>query len=201
MTATLERPKAIHRLWTPAEDAIIRQYYDSKVGCVKKVARMLPGRTTKAVNTRAGTLRVIYRSCRPWAEDDDERLVSLAARYPHAVIARLMNRTEEAVSTRLHRLNFKTNEAREWYTQHDTARICGVHESTVRRWGQKGWLKYTYHHGKAGDGLEWHITREGLREFIRRYPTELGQQVDVYQMIDILAGVLGSAGQGEEEIA
>ena len=63
--------------WTEAEDAVMHSRYP-ELGPTR-IGPLLPGRTLKAIELRAWTLRVQFKRYREWSPELDE---AIRARYP-----------------------------------------------------------------------------------------------------------------------
>lgn len=79
-----------------------------------------------------------------------------------------------------------------WYTKKEVCEILGVGHKRVQSWIDDGQLKASWHHerkpSKHGLGA-WHIEARDLKAFIRRYPEEIGRNVDMIQIVEILVGL------------
>jgi hypothetical protein len=104
-------------IWTPAEDAILREGAEHKWSITKLLAR-LPGRNRKAITDRACRVRIPLRlsdsafvangSSAPWTAEEDAKLIPFIrkgmSRQQAARHIKLPGRTSRAVEARYRRL-------------------------------------------------------------------------------------------------
>lgn len=92
--------------WSMDEDELIRRWYPEKGPSWEKWAEMLPGRTYKAINVRAGRIgvRCDYRGPRTWTKSEDRSAVTALAE-----VCKTTGRSPESV---IHRLDHLVHESR-----------------------------------------------------------------------------------------
>jgi excisionase family DNA binding protein len=98
------------------------------------------------------------------------------------------NRTPRAIYAKASDLGIRLLQRNERYTLNEVSEMLGVWDKTVYMWIKNGKLAAT----KSGDPTlsHWNITRNDVRKFIIRYPTELtGRNVDMVQIVDILTEI------------
>ncbi len=76
-----------------------------------------------------------------WTNEDKQRLLDLAARYPLKEVARLLRRSYSSTRSTLHRLGATAQMGRDWFTLYSLAEALHINADTVRRWVDCGWLK------------------------------------------------------------
>ena len=184
--------KALHQ-WTPDEEMYVRLHYRGTNESVAVMAHHL-GVTFFSVKGKVQTLGVAVRKKQPnWTFEDDEQLAELANTMPGPRIAVKIGRSPNAVAIRLTRLGISRRTRDGWYTKAEVCEIVARDHHWVQARIDAGQLKASYHNGRrpSRTGLSmWHIARDDLREFLRRYPHELeGRNVDLTTIVDILAGL------------
>lgn len=96
------------RRWTSAEDAAIRDGYDTGLTCAEIVGE-LGGRTAAGVAARARQLGLATHA-RRWSAADDERLRRMARDRSVQALARLLARTPDALRQRARKLGVLVHE-------------------------------------------------------------------------------------------
>ena len=182
-----------HHAWTDEEREILRREYAGTRQSRQEIAAKL-GVTEFAVAGQIGKMGIAKRTDRrPWTPEEDELLQELVTRKSMTAIAKKMGRTINSVTVRAKRIQAPRTTRDGWYTMREVCQILGVGHKWLRTRIESGAFPAIPHHGrhpqKAGGGA-WHIEEKDLRQFIRRYPHELnGRNVDLLQVVDILAGV------------
>jgi hypothetical protein len=177
--------------WTSEEEMIVRRDYKGTDKSAELIAAKL-GVSFHAVKNKAQQLGINPVLGR-WTRHEEEMLEDMAGKYSPNVIAQKMRRSPNAIVVRMKRLHL--SRARDgWYTKKDACVILGVDDHWIQRRIDDGKLKATYHipgcKPKQRCGYMWHITKDDLKDFIRRYPEELtGRNLDVVQFVEVLAGV------------
>ena len=180
--------------WTEEEREIVRREYGGTRESRRHLAAKL-GVTEYAVAGQIGRMglgKITAR--RPWTPKEDEKLCELIPRMPLNHVAKVLHRSINSVTVRAKRVRAFRRVRDGWYTKREVCEILGMDHKWVQRWIDRGALKATYHHGhrpqQNGQGA-WHIEERALKRFMRRYPHELnGRNVDLIQVVGILAGVL-----------
>jgi len=184
---------ASNHKWTDEERDVIRTLYRQDTESAQLIANRL-GVTFNAIKGQVQQLGITKRTGRPWwRTDNDEKLKELIPRYSVTTVARMLGVSISSVVNRAKRLGLSRRSRDGWYTKRDICGILGVDHKRVQTFIDSGVLPATYHHGhrpsKNGSG-SWHIAREDLKHFIRKYPEEFnGRNVDLIQIVDILAGI------------
>ncbi len=184
------RPK--HR-WADEEREIVRLMYRQDNESAKAIAQRL-GVSLSAVKGQVQLLGLAKRTGRKnWDNGQDDRLRELLSHYAPCTVARKMGRSINSVVVRANRLGLSRRSREGWYTKREVMEILGVDHKRIQSFIDKGFLKATWHNGhrpnKKGLAM-WHIERGDLRKFICRYPQEFnGRNVDLVQMVDVLAGL------------
>jgi len=179
--------------WTEEERGVVRTLYGQDNKSAQLIADRL-GVTLFAVKGQVQQLGISKRTGRLWWHtDNDEKLKELIPRYSVTTVARMLGVSISSVINRAKRLSLSRRSRDGWYTKRDICGILGVDHKRVQTFIDSGTLPATYHHGhrpsKNGSG-SWHIAREDLKHFIRKYPEEFnGRNVDLIQIVDILAGI------------
>ena len=187
---------AMHK-WTEEEREIVRCDYKGPKSA-KAIARALGnGITARAVIAQVEGLGLggdKSRHRNGWSPEEDERLGQLITQYAPRTVANKMGRGVNSVLVRAQRLGYSRRVRDGWFTEKEACEILGVRHEWLRRQIAAGHLKASWHYGAEpgwGRGTAcWHITKEDLKAFIQRYPMELtGRNVDLFTIVDILAGV------------
>lgn len=182
--------------WTDEERGIIRRSYKHTRVSRKAIAKKLGhGISEFAVAGQIAAMGIAKRTDRhPWSPQDDEKLKRLMPLHCPERIAKMMHRSKNSVIVRSQRLGIHRRNHDGWYSKKEVCEILGVDHHWLQLRIDSGALKATYHFGRRPTkfGLTmWHIEREDLKAFIRRYPEEInGYNVEMIQIVDILAGVL-----------
>ena len=181
-----------HR-WTEEERDIVRREYRQTKRSRWELAVKL-GVTEYAVAGQIASMGLAKRTDRrPWTPAEDEQLRELIPRKSVRQIAKILQRSVNAVTVRAKRLQASLRVRDGWYTQREVCEILGVDHRWVQRRIESRRLKATWHHGHRPPrdcGGYWHIEVKDLKRFIRRYSHELnGRNVDLIQVVDILAGL------------
>lgn len=179
--------------WTDEEREIIRRDYAHTHASRQAIAARL-GVGEYGVAGQIAKMGIAKRTDRhPWTPEEDERLKGLIPRYATSHIAKMLHRSINSVVVRSQRLRLHRRNHDGWYTKKEVCEILGVDHHWLQRRIDSGALKATYHNGHRPTqfGLAmWHIDEKDLKAFIRQYPDEInGRNVDMLQIVDLLAGV------------
>lgn len=198
MTALVRSKEGEHsnmpHKWTDEDRQIIRRDYAHTHASAEAIAKKL-GVTVYALKGQVALMGIAKRTnWHPWAPEDDRRLKYLLARYNIRRVAVRMHRSINSVVARAKRIHLHRRTRYGWYTKTEVCEILAVDHHWLQRHIDSGALKATYHNGRRPTqrGLAmWHINKKDLTAFLRRYPGELtGRNVDLLQIVDILAGLL-----------
>lgn len=179
--------------WGEEEDEILRrEYRHTKSSLVALHNRLKLGKEV----IRQRLIRIgILKKGKIWTPYEDEQLRAEYGNIPTSVIAKKHQRTESAVTRRAYNLGLSKYEREGWYTMEEVCQFFGVSPTWIKRRMNDG------HHldvvpfdpekiPKKNSSSPYYISRESLREFLRRCPGELnGKDVDMVVVVDILAGI------------
>ena len=176
------------RRWAQEEIDLIRRGYRHYRNSRLELARALDA-TPSQISYQINKMGIRKPSARrPWTNEEDEVLIRLMPTKTAISIARRMNRTINAVTARSTRLGINRRDRDGWYTLLETCEILGREHAWLTKRIEKGSLKATRRNPGSN---HWHIKRNDLRDFIRKYPEELvGRNVDLVQMVEILSGIV-----------
>ena len=181
-----------HR-WTQEEEDIVRREYEGTRASKQRIAAKI-GVTEHAVSGRISRLGLAKRSDRyRWDPKDDDLIRAFLPTMTVDKLAKLLGCSVNAVSIRANRLGLSRRHRAGWYTKSEVCEIVGMGHRWVQARIDRGELVATFHNGvrpgKAGLSM-WHIKEKDLRAFIRSNAHELnGRNVDIIQVVDILAGL------------
>jgi len=183
----------MYHKWTEEDREFIRVNYAHTRDSKRAIGKVL-GVSEFAIAGQIVLMGICKRTDRRlWTAKEEERLEKLIPLYPTTRIAKMMHRSINAIAVKAKRLDFSLRDRDGWFTAKEVCEILGVDRKWLRWRIESGILKATHHYGHLtvkGNGAMYHIEREDLKAFIRRYPTELnGRNVDMMQIVDILAGV------------
>ena len=187
--------------WTKDEIETLREEYTGSRRSQEELAHKL-GTTRNRVEYQIYKMGLGKKKTgRPWTQEEDEKLRDLIPRKNIYEVSKTMGRSLNAVSVRAVRIGIHRRDRDGWYTQAETSEIMGVNDAWTRERIASGALRATWHHGRrpgqSGSG-SWHIDGKDLRAFLRRYPHELsGRNVDLVQVVEILAGLLSDRSPDE----
>jgi len=179
-----------HR-WSEDEREIVRRDYQGTNQSAERIATNI-GVTFCAVKGQLANMGLLQQKSPPWSEKELERLSELIHVHPAGQIAKILNRSPNAVKIKATRLKLGVRARDEWYTKREVSEICGVDHKKVQSWIDSGALIATYHNGhrpqKNGMNM-WHIEAKDFRKFIINYSEELlGRNTDIQQIIWIVKG-------------
>jgi len=181
--------------WTEEERAIVRAEYQGTKRSAQEIANRLgQGITANGVHGQCAKMGILKPKSPYWKESEVKKLIKLIPKYSVTEVAKRLHRSINAVNLKVKRLGLYWRDHEDWYTKKEVMEICGVDHKKVQTWIDLGVLKARWHNPERepqqnGMGM-WHIDREDLRAFIRRYPQELlGRNVDLIQIVDILVGL------------
>lgn len=181
------------RQWTSEDRGVVRERFDQTYASICRLATMF-GVTPNAVSelvSRMG-LRVVRR--KRWSPSEEEKLESLLSNHTIDEVVKLTRRSYNSIVVKSKRLGLGKNHRDGWYTQMEVAEILGMSDKTVNTRMQRGQIAFVPHDSsrlpRKGKSAPWHITKDSLVDYIRRYPEELqGRNVDMVLLVDILVGV------------
>lgn len=179
--------------FTDDELEIIRRDYKGTVASQRQIAQHL-GLTRWQVHYALEGMCLNHRwNEKYWTEKEDNFLRNHVDHYSEKRFSQILRRSRNSIKVRLTRLGLSRRNRDGWYTMKEVCEILGVDHHKVSRWINLGLIGASYHHGhkpqKNGSGY-WHIRREDLAIFIRKYPQELlGRNVDMIQVVEVLVGL------------
>ena len=178
-------------IWTDTEREIVRRDYDGHNSSARRIANNL-GVTFCAVKGQAAQMGILQDKSPDWTEKEVKILTEMISNHPPLTIARRLHRSVNAVVVKSKRLGLLRRYRDGWYTMKEVCEILGIDHHKATRWIETGELKASYHHGhkpqKNGSGY-WHIDKLDLRSFIIHHASQLGRNHDLFQIIEILAGI------------
>ena len=184
-----------HR-WTQDEIDTVRREYAGTRESRKALAIQL-GVSENSISSMVGKLGLAkkkYYRRRRWTPEEDAQLAELLETMTVESIARKMRRSLDSVTIRVSRLGLSRRDHSGWYNKTEVCAILGKDHKWVQRRIDDGSLKASWHHGTRPQGkgqAAWHIDQADLKRFLRTYPEELnGRNVDLVQVVEILAGLL-----------
>lgn len=188
--------RKLHK-WTEEEEAIVKRDYQGNSASIERISNRLSALagftiTPCAVKGQVSKLGLskIYR--KTWTPEEDEELKKLIHKYPVHQIAKKMKRGLNSITVRAKRLHFSLRVRDGWFTKQEVCEITGVDHRVVQRWIDSRRLKASWHNvtrPKQSGSAMWHIQGKDLRNFIRRYPGELGRNIDLVIIVDLLVGI------------
>jgi hypothetical protein len=178
---------------TDEQREIIRRDYRGTTESALKLAHRF-GLTRWQVQYALESMRITRRwGDRYWTESEDNYLRANIEKLSVGQMSKRLKRSRSSIYSRAWRFKLSWKNHDGWYTLNEAAEILGNDQNKVRRWIEQGILKASYHYGvkpSQKGGYCWHIRREDLVAFIRRYPQELvGRNVDIIQIVEILVGL------------
>lgn len=180
---------------TPEREAFLRTHYRPNVpGVARRVAAKM-GVSVSLVHQWARRLDICPpREARRWTPEEDAFLEQHIGTRSPAWIAKRLNRSTNAVEIKANRRAISLKDSREWMTPEDVAEGFGSYAATVRGWIRQGLLGASPY----GAGRISKITREAVREFVRRHPTAFEiWRVNQTWFLDIVFG--GRLGEPRQE--
>lgn len=194
-------PPMPKRPWNEKDKEIVRREYQHNQDSIAHLAQKLDRseNAVKGVIQQLGITRSHGR--KTWTRKQDQQLIDLAGTVSMQRIAHIMGRSTNSVVVRSKRLGITRRDHTGWYTARDVARMLGVDDHWVRTRLQSGALAGTRYtadgkqakldvHDPSLNGLTWRIEEKELIAFIRKYAHELtGRNVDLMQIVDLLAGI------------
>ena len=116
-SATVQNDVKYVRLWTEAEDKILREYYAAEGS---KVRYRLNQRSAESCRGRAAALGLTYSGAnRKWSSSEDEILRNYYPTEGAEVQKRLKGRSKEACNKRAAKLGLCTQGRKEWTAEED----------------------------------------------------------------------------------
>lgn len=196
--------KKLHK-WTEEEKDIVRRDYRGNTISAERIAYHLSALTGDHITacavrgqvSRLG-LASIYR--KNWIPEEEEKLREMIHRYPVSQIAKRLKRGLNSITIRARRLHLSLRDREGWFTKQEVCQITGVDHHAVQRWIDSERLRASYHNSsrpKQSGSAMWHIQDKDLRNFIRRYPSELGRNVDMVIIVDLLVGITHTNGDDQ----
>jgi hypothetical protein len=132
-------------VWSPEDDQILRQGYESdwpgKQGAVRHLLKRHPNWRPHVIWRRAAKLRLVRkapkrrqeRSGLRWSEEDDRILLNLGGYKTTRCIGKILHRSEAAVRNRLMALGESSRVHLEGYAQHALAKDLHLGKDTIQR--------------------------------------------------------------------
>jgi len=176
--------------WTDEGWAIVRRDYKGTNASAREIGNQL-GVTPSAVKGQAANMGILHPKSRNWTTEEYRILRENIHRKSIGQIAKMLNRSINAVKLKSTRLKLTLRQRDGWYTKVEVTEICGVDHKKVQEWIDSGALKASWHFGtKPGRaGLAyWHIEEEDLRNFLLVHCEELlGRNLDIQQIVWIVS--------------
>jgi len=190
------------RQFTPEQDAVIRERYDSRVrGRASEVARAigLPGWVVKR---RAGELGLSHPRgvFKEWSEEEIVFLEeNVGVRHVHWIAQRLKRSTVSVIMKLKHQ--HVSRRVRDGCTMRDLELAIGLDHRRIEHLVASGKLR-AKHRGEVHKEA-WRFADDDVRDFVRRYPTAFRlDRVDQLWFLDLvfkgrIGGGARAAGEGE----
>lgn len=182
--------------WSSEEKEILKKYYNGTKASLPGLQKMLYEksgvlRNFDTIRKMAGNLKLTILKRAKWTESEIKLLETLAGTCNSEALVNEFknklhsNRTPRAICGKASELGIRLLQRNDRYTLMEIAEMLGVWGKTVSMWIRTEKLVANKFTDKPIS--HWNITRENLRKFIIRYPTELtGRNVDMVQIVDIL---------------
>jgi len=179
--------------WTDDDLDIVRCEYAGTNDSAERIARML-GVTLYGVKGQVQKLGIAKITDRVrWTEKEEERLAKLITQYSPSRLAKKMHRSVNSVVVKSKRMGLSRSFRDGWYTKKEVCEIFGKDHEWVQKRINDGTLPAEWHSAvkpEKNGGARWHIPRESIYRFLRKYPQDLnGRNVDLIQVVEILAGL------------
>ncbi|HUV51634.1 MAG TPA: helix-turn-helix domain-containing protein [Dehalococcoidia bacterium] len=190
-----------HR-WTEDETLIVRRDYKGDKASTQAIADGL-GVSFYAVKGQVSKMGITFQDRQYWTKREEERLRELMPRYAPTRVAKIMHRCLNSVVLKSKRLGISRRTRYGWFTKQEVCEILGVDHKWLQKRIDSGSLKARYHYpyhkpGKLGMA-SWEIDEKDLVRYIRRYPQDLmGRNVDIIQIVEMLAGLLNHVAPDNE---
>jgi hypothetical protein len=180
------------RRWTNEERDYVRDNYRRCRSSVQSIAQHL-NRTSTSVLSQIPKLAITNGrpNYKEWSEKELNTLHEYYGELPMWKLEDMFGRSASAIHNKAYKVGIKRCLRSDWYTVDDVRLICAVAQRTITGWIKNGQLLATSEVNREFGNVRIHrISKEALRDFIRRYPTELqGRNVDMIQLVEILTGV------------
>lgn len=181
--------------WTPEMDAVIREKYNGRRGCVQVVVKALgwPEGRKWAIRARARDLGLLWpKSVRPWTKAEDEQLEQWAGVRSTRWISKRLRRSRGSIIHRAKHLQISCA-IREGYTLKDLTACFGMSLMTVQRWVREGRIKgQRVASGTSEPGVfhdRWQFSDAQVLKFLREHPTQYRlDRVDQTWFLDLVFG-------------
>lgn len=185
------------KLYTPAEDAIIRERYflDGPCAVAKRIQR-----SRQSVKHRAAVLGVARIGSAPrWTAEEEEWLRDNFGKHSWVALQKKLGRTRHSIEIKAKRIHATRIAGRDYWSASDLALVFGVDPNTPERWISRGWLRARKLHDLGGAGT-WQIQPEDVRLFVQKYPTAFDvRKVDQLSFLDLVLGIRTER-RGEREL-
>lgn len=194
-TTTIPKQRRLH-WWTAEDDDYIRRHYQNTNASADEIGRHF-GTSGNAVRQRAGRLALLRDNKTKWTPKELRLLHRIGTRYTAVTLSKMMGKSPNAILHKKRRSEIFDRDRDGWFTLSDVAKLFGA---------DSGWVLRRIRNGKPlpieplkldvppphKHGFDcWRIRESDLRDWIRRYPSELtGRKVDFILLVDILSGVL-----------
>ena len=185
------------RHWTEEELTVIGQEYNGTGRSRQNLAERF-GVTQWQIGTALKKLGRLLSNDqqRRWTPQEDEQLKQLIPQFSSFLISNRLQRTENAVVTRIKHLGLSKRDRKGWYTLNEVSSLLGKDHHWIRRRLDNGELTgVRYFHDRRPEeqqdqtGTKWKIEKEDLRTFIRQYADQLdGCKVNVPALVRLLTG-------------
>lgn len=142
--------------WSRAAREMVRANLKARGAELSELADRLE---TESGNPRDACLRfarqlgvTARRKHGKWPQSDQQTLLDLLEEQSVQKAAATMQRSEKSVYNMLYRLGLSARMRQDWFTIRSLAEALDMHNATIRRWIQMGWLKATR---RKIDTLTW----------------------------------------------
>ena len=170
----LPRRKPPKYRWTPEQDRLLKERYNSQPRRIDELAGALPMYPRRAIKRRATVLGIARTKEPNWIKKDKRFLARWLPRRSIDWIAKKLQRTATAVVLKTKRLKITKSGA--GYTACGLAFGLGVDDHKVAQWIQKGLLAATRRETRRRGGQNgdyWYIDPREIRDFIKNNPDEV----------------------------
>lgn len=126
------------------------------------------------------------RSNKVWDDKLKDKLVKLAENHTQIEAASILNVALSQIQYWSFCLQIHWVKNREWYSLKDVCSIINRNHNIVRKFMQSGILRAEMHVNNTSRIAIHRISRENLKDFLLRYPSEISPRCDILQILDIV---------------